>query len=178
MSQIQSVLKIDFLNGEFIKSRVKVGYLYNFLFKSNFKYVVLTNLRLIYVDKNSVESLQLNGVDYISLSRRKKFWRGVFWLAISIFSAMSVFLYFENIAIAFFAFIGIIFAGIYLFFDHYALNREVIFSIRSKSGELDVIVDSENYYKKILGIAKEIAYSCPDAVYSYKTLTQDVSQDV
>ena len=174
MSKAQSVLNIDFLDGEFVKYRVKVGDLYNFLFKSNFKYVVLTNLRLVYVGQNFIESLQLNEVDSISLSRRKKNWRGIFWLLISIFSAASVFLYFENISISFFAFTGVIFSGIFLFFDYYVLNREVVFSIHSKSGELDVVVDSENYYEKIFGIAKEIAYSCPDAVHRYESESEAV----
>ena len=175
MSQIQSVLKIDFLDGEFIKSMVKVGDVSNFFFKSNLKYVVLTNLRMIYVGPGFFESRQLNDVESISLSRRKKFWRGIFWIFISTFSAIGAFIYFDNSLIAFFAFLGVIFSGIYLFFDYYSLNRELIFSIHSKSSALDVFVDSENYYDKILLVAKEIAYSCPDAVYRYETPTEELT---
>ena len=119
---------------------------------------------MLYVGPDFFESLQLNDVDSISLFRRKKFWRGLFWLLISLFSAIGAFLYFDNSLISFFAFLGVMFSGVYLFFDYYALNRELIFSIHSKTGELDIVVDAENYYEKTLMLAKEIAYSCPDAV--------------
>ena len=98
---------------------------------------------------------------------------GFYSVFISTFSAIGAFIYFDNSLIAFFAFLGVIFSGIYLFFDYYSLNRELIFSIHSKSSALDVFVDSENYYDKILLVAKEIAYSCPDAVYRYETPVQD-----
>ena len=178
MSQIQSVFKIDFLDGEFVKSMVKIGDVSNFLSKSNLKYVVLTNLRMLYVGPDFFESLQLNDVDSISLFRRKKFWRGLFWLLISLFSAIGAFLYFDNSLISFFAFLGVMFSGVYLFFDYYALNRELIFSIHSKTGELDIVVDAENYYEKTLMLAKEIAYSCPDAVYRYESQSEAVSEAV
>ena len=167
MRPIESEFKIDFLEGEFIKSMVKIGDSFNFLSRYNFKFGILPIIRIFYLGSDFLKTLDLNGVDRISLHRRKKIWKGIFWFLVSLVSSIGIFGYFENFLLSFFASIAIVLSGIYLFFDYYYLNREIIFSVKSVDGKLDVVADADNYYEKILLVAKDIAYSCPDAVYRY-----------
>ena len=96
MRPIESEFKIDFLEGEFIKSMVKIGDSFNFLSRNNFKFVILTNIRIFYFGSGFLKTLDLNGVDRVSLNRRKKIWKGIFWFLVSLVSSIGIFGYFEN----------------------------------------------------------------------------------